>query len=175
MSNHSNNIPTSDSLLTDDSLTENNQRVSSNIYLDTIISSWNKLSLNIRFLSNLEKQRTLYEIANNLNLDIVFLQETNIRTSQLFSQFSHTHSSSKPTKYYINNPSTYQVWINDDNGKRTGNGTAILIKKNLAKHVYKVDYPPGYGIAFTFTFKGKYKLTFLNFYYPSITKHNTIT
>ncbi|CAG8822497.1 28539_t:CDS:1, partial [Dentiscutata erythropus] len=72
--------------------------------------TWKIVTQNIKGLNDKTKQNILWNQCEKSKIDIIFLQETNIKTNSTTSFFSHTHTTQKNEKFLLNEPETYKTW-----------------------------------------------------------------
>ncbi|RHZ80778.1 hypothetical protein Glove_132g276 [Diversispora epigaea] len=141
------------------------------------VKTWKIATQNIKGLKDKTKQNLFWNQYIKSNLDIIFIQETNIKKETKESFFSHTHSTQTKEKYLVNEPENYQTWISslDKENKKLGHGIAISIKKEIALHVFKVKELKGYALQLLLSFKGKYIVQLITVYnLPQTTENATI-
>lgn len=117
-----------------------------NIPLKEEYKPWTILSTNIRTFNNRYKQTLFYQIANELDTTVITLQDTLLKATknnQRSLQFSYPHTFKEDSKFLLGTPQNYTSWSTADPDKFQNHSVEIFIKKNLAKHVYKVKR---YGI-----------------------------
>ncbi|RHZ74762.1 hypothetical protein Glove_219g192 [Diversispora epigaea] len=141
------------------------------------VKTWKIATQNIKGLKDKMKQNLFWNQCIKSNLDIIFIQETNIKKETKEFFFSHTYSTQTKEKYLINEPENYQTWILslDEENKKSGHGVAISIKKEIALHIFKVKELKGYALQLLLSFKGKYIVQLITVYNPpQITENATI-
>src|SRR5689334_5218033 len=108
---------------------------------------------NVKGFNQINKRNcffTFYE--NEINLDIIGLTETKLKQSD-------DKYMSKPNKIddkvYLKN---YQTWWTGSNIHFMSSGVGIAIKKEIARHVIKIEKIEGRAIKICLQFKGKINL-----------------
>ncbi|RHZ59143.1 hypothetical protein Glove_365g27 [Diversispora epigaea] len=145
-----------------------------NIQYDKKTIKWKIATQNIKGLNNKTKQSIFWNQCVKSKLDIIFLQETNIKEKRKNLFFSHTHSTQTRKEYVINEPKEYQTWFSsiEENTKKSGHGVAITLKKNIALHTFKFKELKGYALQLLLSFKGKYIVQLITIYNPPQTTEN---
>ena len=141
-SNPHNTNPINDSL--------NNSNVNS--HSTTTTSTWKLITHNIQGFNDKTKQLIWNDYCIKNNIDIAIITET-----QINSQTS--------TKYW--KFKKYDSWWNNST---KGAGILLLIKKEIAHHIFKIQTFPGRGICADLNFKGKTTIRIIGIYYPSSQK-----
>jgi exonuclease III len=116
---------------------------------------------NVRGFSDQAKQLEWVRACMEEDIDIIGLTETKLTQSSCKS-VSTTINSLK----FEESETTYKSWWSTSE-KSKGSGVGILIKSNLAKHVYKIEYWKGYAMCLDLIFKHGKKMRLIVIYYPS--------
>ncbi|RHZ48148.1 hypothetical protein Glove_557g34 [Diversispora epigaea] len=138
---------------------------------------WKIATQNIKGLNDKTKQSIFWNQCIKSKLDIIFLQETNIKERNKNLFFSHTHSTQTKKEYLINEPKEYQTWFSsiEENTKKSRHRVAIILKKNIALHTFKKKELKGYALQLLLSFKEKYIVQLITIYNsPQTTKNASI-
>src|SRR3954453_12039609 len=107
---------------------------------------------NVRSFTNIAKQHYLLSLYSSYNIDIIGLQETNFK-QQNAASFNPSHSQ-------------YISFFSSTPRQRTAFGVGLILKKNIAHHVFKHDTKLDRLIYVDLQFANRQKLRIINCYLP---------
>src|SRR4051794_41112034 len=107
---------------------------------------------NVHSFTNIAKQHYLLSLYNSYNIDIIGLQETNFKKVNAAS-FNPSHPQ-------------YISFFSLTPRQRTAFGVGLILKRNIAHHVFKHDTKLDRLIYVDLQFANKQKLRIINCYLP---------
>jgi exonuclease III len=123
---------------------------------------------NIRGFSDHAKQLEWVQACIEEDVDVIGLTETKLLQSSCKS-LNYAISFQK----FENSEVSYKSWWSTSDQSK-GSGVGVMIKSDLAKHVYKIECWKGYAICIDLAFKRGIKMRIMVIYYPATYKKNSI-
>ena len=110
------------------------------------------LTHNVRSFTNVAKQNHLLSLYSSFNIDIIASQETNFKPHHI--------------KSFIPSHPTYISFFSSTPNQRTAFGVGLIIKKNIAHHVFRHETKFDRMIYIDMQFTNKQRLRIINCYLP---------
>ncbi|CAG8777705.1 12107_t:CDS:2, partial [Dentiscutata erythropus] len=129
---------------------------------------------NVRGINDNLKQNMWWEFCEKKTLDIVLLTETKTTKDSEKNIFIDQVLLAKKRSQ----DPVYKTWwssVLEANNNNMGSGLGLMIKTQLAQHVYKVNKFPGHGISILLSFKRKIVFQIVGIYVPNQYSNNNNT